>query len=204
MGVELRAVASRSANVDSLAGAERRFHSRNREQGTVIQDEIIQLVDACNRPCGTAPRRLMRQYRYWHRATYAFVLNAQGELCIQRRTLSKEVFPGYFDLASGGVVGAGEAVHVAARRELEEEIGVRGVPLKHCFDFRYTDATNHVYGSAYLVRYDGPLMLQAEEVADAFWAMPEEALKLHPSTPDSRMALERLIRDGFLSVNVTE
>lgn len=71
----------------------------------MIQDEIIQLVDAQNRPCGTAPRRLMRRYRYWHRATYAFVLNGRGELCIQKRTLSKEVFPGYFDLASGGLSG---------------------------------------------------------------------------------------------------
>ncbi|UTV86079.1 NUDIX domain-containing protein [Cobetia amphilecti] len=172
-------------------------------QGTVIQDEIIQLVDAQNRPCGTAPRRLMRRYRYWHRATYAFVLNGRGELCIQKRTLSKEVFPGYFDLASGGVVGAGEAVQVAARRELEEEIGVRGAPLKHCFDFCYTDATNHVFGSAYLVHYDGPLTLQAEEVADAFWVTPADALALHPSTPDSRMALERLIREGFLSESLS-
>nr|POR04267.1 NUDIX hydrolase [Cobetia sp. MM1IDA2H-1] len=172
--------------------------STGKGQGTVIQDEIIQLVDARNRPCGTAPRRQMRRYRYWHRATYAFVLNASGELCIQKRTMSKEVFPGYFDLASGGVVGAGEAVHVAARRELEEEIGARGVALRHCFDFCYRDATNHVYGSAYLARYDGPLTLQAEEVADAFWVTPQQALELHPSTPDSRMALERLIREGFL------
>ncbi|MFC4976684.1 hypothetical protein ACFPTY_19715 [Halomonas beimenensis] len=40
-----------------------------------IADESIQLVDARNRPCGSAPRAAMRRYRYWHRATYIVVRN---------------------------------------------------------------------------------------------------------------------------------
>lgn len=163
-----------------------------------ISDESIQLVDARNRPCGSAPRATMRRYCFWHRATYIVVRNARGELCVQRRTLYKEVFPGGIDLAAGGVVGAGEAVHVAARRELAEELGIVGVPLRHVLEFVHARNGNHIFGSAYLVDYDGPLVLQAEEVAEAFWLPPEQALALEDVTPDTRQAVETLLHNGSL------
>ncbi len=162
-----------------------------------IADERIQLVDARNRPCGSALRVTMRRFRFWHRATYIVVLNARGELCVQRRTLTKEVFPGGLDLAAGGVVGAGEAVHLAARRELEEELGIRGVPLRHVGEFVHAEGGNHIFGSLYLARHDGPLALQAEEVADAFWLPPAEALALKGVTPDTRQAVQALLASGL-------
>lgn len=163
-----------------------------------IADESIQLVDARNRPCGSASRATMRRYRYWHRATYIVVRNAAGELCVQRRTLTKEVFPGGLDLAAGGVVGAGEPVHLAARRELAEELGIVGRPLRHVLEFVYDADGHHIFGSAYLVDHDGPLRLQAEEVADAFWCPPAEALALDGVTPDTRQAVEALWQRGWL------
>lgn len=164
----------------------------------LIADERIQLVDARNRPCGSAPRALMRRFHFWHRATYIVVLNMDGAICVQRRTLTKEVFPGGLDLAAGGVVGAGESVHVAARRELAEELGIEGVALNHCLEFRYAEGGNHIFGSAYVVRYDGPLRLQAEEVADAMWLPLDEALVLSDVTPDTLAACRHLLQAGYL------
>lgn len=164
----------------------------------VIADERIQVVDARNRPCGSAPRVAMRRFRFWHRATYIVVCNAAGELCVQRRTLTKEVFPGQLDLAAGGVVGAGEAVHVAARRELAEELGITGVPLRHVLEFVHARGGHHIFGSAFRVDHDGPLRLQAEEVAEAFWRAPGEALALDGVTPDTRQAVEMLLEAGLL------
>lgn len=164
----------------------------------MIADERVQLVDANNRPCGSALRAQMRRFRLWHRATYVVVRNRQGELCAQRRTLIKEVFPGGVDLAAGGVVGAGEAVHVAARRELAEELGIVGVPLRFCLDFRYNEGGNHIFGSVFLVEYSGALRLQTEEVAEAIWLPLDEALAHPQATPDTHLALARLIEGGWL------
>ena len=164
-----------------------------------IKDERIQLVDAANRPCGSAVRSLMRRFHFWHRATYVFVLNARNELCVQERTLTKEVFPGHYDLATGGVVAAGEPVHVAARRELAEELGIVRVRLTPCFGFRFAEQGNHIFGSAFLTHYDGPLRLQPEEVADALWVPVGEALALERATPDSRLALTLMLERGLLS-----
>lgn len=165
-----------------------------------VARERIQLVDSRNRPCGSAWRAEMRRFRFWHRATYVVVCNARGELCVQRRTLTKEVFPGGLDLAAGGVVGAGEAVHLAARRELEEELGIRGRRLRPAGGFVHARGGNHIFASLYLVEHDGPLALQAEEVADAFWLPPAEALAQEGVTPDTRQAVEVLRDRGMLKI----
>ncbi|NIR17298.1 MAG: NUDIX domain-containing protein, partial [Desulfobacterales bacterium] len=69
-----------------------------------------------------------------HRATYILVFNSGGELYVQKRTQTKDVFPGYYDVAAGGVVLAGESYEEGAVRELLEELGIRGTPLEELFD----------------------------------------------------------------------
>ena len=57
-------------------------------------DEIVALVDEHNRVIGAVPRREMRAKRLPHRSTYIFVFNTQGYLYVQKRTMTKDVFPG--------------------------------------------------------------------------------------------------------------
>lgn len=166
------------------------------------QQEWVQVVDAENHPCGSATRAFVRRFKLWHQASYIFVRNSQGQLCVQRRTECKDIFPGAFDLAAGGVVDAGEAMHMGARRELNEELGIRTNRLYHCFDFRYVDDRLHCFGGVFLVDYDGPLILQATEVVDVQWLMPEQALSLKNVTPDTRLALEYLLASGRLTASV--
>ncbi|MBY5924736.1 MULTISPECIES: NUDIX hydrolase YfcD [unclassified Halomonas] len=160
----------------------------------VIARERVQIVDARDRPCGSAWRSDMRRYRFWHRATYIVVRNGAGELCVQRRTLTKEAFPGGLDLAAGGVVAAGEAVHVSARRELAEELGICHAPLTPCLSFRYDDQGYRIFGSVFCVTWDGPLALQPEEVASVTWMPPGEAIELAEATPDTHLALALLLK----------
>ncbi len=157
-------------------------------------DELIAVVDEANREIGSATRREMRSNNLIHRATFIFVLNRSGELFVQKRTQNKDVYPGYFDVATGGVVGAGETYEESARRELEEELGIVGQPLDALFDFFWQDEGNRVWGRAFVCRYDGPVALQQEEVE---WGefMPlgqvNEMVKSMPFTPDGLYALDR-------------
>jgi isopentenyldiphosphate isomerase len=98
-------------------------------------DEIVVIVDEHNNVVGAAPRRQMRAQRLPHRSTYILVFNAQGALYVQKRTMTKDVFPGYYDPAAGGVVLAGESYEASAQRELYEEMGIRDVPLTPLFTF---------------------------------------------------------------------
>ena len=159
-------------------------------------DEIVVIVDDRNRVVGSALRRDMRRNRLPHRSTYILVFNSRGELCVQRRTDTKDVFPGYYDIAAGGVVLAGEAYEAGARRELAEEVGIRGVPLAHQFVFHYADDYTQVWGSVFTCVYDGALALQEEEVESAAF-MPLADIRSHteqaPYTPDGLYVLRRYL-----------
>ena len=90
-------------------------------------DEHVTIVDDENRVVGSVLRREMRSRRLPHRATYILVFNSGGELFVQKRTMTKDVFPGYYDVAAGGVVLAGEGYMEGAVRELAEEMGIGGI-----------------------------------------------------------------------------
>ena len=66
----------------------------------------------------------MRRHRLRHRATFVVVRCSRGHVLMHRRSDTKDLWPGRWDLAVGGVVTAGEGYDDAARRELAEEVGV--------------------------------------------------------------------------------
>jgi isopentenyldiphosphate isomerase len=155
-------------------------------------DEIVAIVDEHNNVIGAVPRREMRAKNLPHRSTYIFVFNSHGELYVQKRTMTKDVYPGYYDPVTGGVVLSGESYEQGAVRELEEEMGIRDVPLTRLFDFYFADALSRVWGGAFSCVYDGQLLLQAEEVEDVILMTPEEVVR--------RAATERFTPDGLYVV----
>ncbi|AMO56810.1 NUDIX hydrolase YfcD [Endozoicomonas montiporae] len=159
-------------------------------------DEKVVVVDEHNHITDVVSRQQMRAEKLCHRATYVFVFDTQGRLYVQERTMTKDLFPGYFDPATGGVVAAGEEYDEAAYRELEEELGISGVPLTaHCHFYFHSDDCR-VWGKVYSCQYDGELTLQEEEVAAVIREKPEHILsnRFHRNyTPDSITALERLM-----------
>lgn len=158
-------------------------------------DELVVLVDAENREIGATTRARMRAEQLLHRATYVFVFDASGRLYAQQRTYTKDVYPGYWDLAAGGVVLAGESYDDSAERELAEELGITGVSLDPWFEFYFEDNRSPVWGRAYGVySYEGPLRLQEEEVLAVERLVVADILEGREQrqfTPDSVLALRR-------------
>jgi len=156
--------------------------------------ELTAIVDENNNIVGEAPRREMRRQCLPHRASYIFVFNSSGELCIHKRTETKDVYPGFYDVAAGGVVLAGESYEAAAERELAEELGIAGTPLSHCFDFWYEDKDIKVWGRVFSCVWDGPLVLQPEEVERCeFMPVPGvfRLAEVERFTPDGLVALRK-------------
>lgn len=158
-------------------------------------EELVEIVDRDNTPIGAVTRRIMRQQNLIHRASYILVFNRQGQLFIQKRTATKDIYPGYWDLAAGGVVQAGETYLESAARELREELGVAGGKLKHLFDQYFDDEHNKVWGRIFTCVHNGPFTLQAEEIDYGRFIPLSEIEALHrsePVTPDGMALLRRL------------
>ncbi|CAK8724468.1 Isopentenyldiphosphate isomerase [Candidatus Electronema aureum] len=159
-------------------------------------EEIVQIVDQENQEIGAVSRKLMREQRLIHRACYILVFNPAGELFIQKRTLSKDIYPGYWDVAAGGVVLDRESYEESAERELAEELGVCAVKLEFVLDQYYEDENNRVWGRVFRCIYAGPFVLQAEEVESGQFLQPTAALKLaerEPFTPDGLVLLRKIL-----------
>ncbi len=75
----------------------------------------------------------------------------------------------------------------SAKRELEEEMGITGVPLRHVFDGPYQDSVTRLWGSVFVCTYTGPVVPQESEVADVVMLNHQAVAALTPSqaTPDS-------------------
>jgi isopentenyldiphosphate isomerase len=159
-------------------------------------EEIVQIVDKDNREIAAIARGLMREQRLIHRASYILVFNTAGELFVQKRTVSKDIYPGYWDVAAGGVVLAGESYEQSAQRELAEELGVKGIKLKFRFDQYYEDKDNRVWGRIFSCNHNGPFRLQPEEVEYGRFMSPKIALdysEIEPFTPDGIILLKNLL-----------
>jgi len=162
------------------------------------QNEIVTIVDIDNNVTGNLPRHEMRTQGLPHRASCILVFNSRREIFVQERTTTKDIYPGYFDVATGGVVLAGESYEESAERELAEELGVRNVTLESHFDFFHEGPNNKVWGRVFSCCYDGEVVLQEEEVADGYFMPVHEVLELsqsRPFTPDGLLALQRYLAE---------
>ncbi len=164
----------------------------------LASQEIVTVVDGENRPVAELPRHRVRSGNLPHRATFIFVFDRAGRVLVQRRTAIKDLYPSHYDLAAGGVVAAGESYEECAEREAEEELGIRGTVLEPKLDFYYEDERNRCFGRVFTCVHEGPFILQPEEVESVAFHTVEEVAAggIAPVTPDSRLALDRLLGPG--------
>lgn len=158
--------------------------------------ELIAWVDEHDNLLGALPRAELRSRRLIGRGTFILLFNAAGELCVHRRTLSKAVYPGYWDIAAGGMVAAGEAYAQSAERELAEELGIRDAVLREHGRFFFDQPDNRIWCAVFSAVSDAPLILQPEEVLEARFMTLEEAqldTGRRPYCPDSLLALEHYL-----------
>ena len=130
--------------------------------------ELVDVVHEHDQIIATVTRAEMRRANLRHRGVAVIVLHGDGRLLIHRRADTKDVWPGRWDLAAGGVVAAGEDYDEAARRELAEELGI-AADLEVLGTSDYSDADVSVVAHVYLARHDGPVTFADGEVAEARW-----------------------------------
>ncbi|MCE4068662.1 MULTISPECIES: NUDIX hydrolase [Pseudomonas] len=159
--------------------------------------EKIAWVDDDDQLLGSLPRAELRARGLIGRGTFILLFNSAGELCVHRRTLSKAVYPGYWDPAAGGMVQADESYAESAARELEEELGIAGVELRPHGTFFFDQPDNRLWCAVFSAVSDEPLTLQPEEVLEAKFIDPHQALAEAkagtPYCPDSLAALRKYL-----------
>lgn len=160
-------------------------------------DELVDVVDEDDHVIEVVTRRELRARNLLHRCTYVFVVNPAGELYVHKRTDTKDVYPGFYDVVAGGVNASGESFDECAARELEEELGVTATPAFR-FLHRYEGPSGRVIGAAYDITWEGAIRHQLSEVVwGAFLPLEElDAMIARESfSPDGLEVFERWRRE---------
>jgi isopentenyldiphosphate isomerase len=134
----------------------------------------------------------MRAGRLLHRCVFVAVVHPDGRLLVHRRSEHKDVWPGWFDIAVGGVVAAGEGYDAAARREVAEEVGLDNagpVAVDDGVARLYRDDMVALLGRCYRVEHPGPFTFADGEVVEARWVDRAELAHL--------LATERFLPDSL-------
>ena len=162
-------------------------------------DEFVDVIDDAGATVGVVTRREMRERKLPHRCTYVLVFNSRGDLFIHLRTPTKDVFPSYWDVCIGGVLGAGETFDVGVRREIREELGI-DAEATQLFSFWYRGPESFAHGMVYRLDHDGPFRLQAEEIVRGEFAPVEavrERVKSAPFCPDGVDVLNQYLQSAL-------
>ena len=111
----------------------------------------------------------------YHLIIHACLINAKGQMLIQKRTDDKDCYPGLWDITVGGSVVAGENSSEALRRELSEELGIVLPEKEYVPQLSVNDGCG--FDDIFVLRYEtdlSALKLQKEEVSQVKWATKEE------------------------------
>ncbi|MBR2406640.1 MAG: NUDIX domain-containing protein [Clostridia bacterium] len=137
-----------------------------------------------------------------HLVTHVWVVNSAGRLLIQRRSSKRRMMPNIWAITSGSAV-AGEDSATAARRELEEELGI-ALPDSAFLPLGRLVRRNSLC-DVYLVQRDiavPDMKLQKEEVSQVRWvtgaqlySMVNERRFHHYGDPYFRFVAEGIRRE---------
>lgn len=131
--------------------------------------EYLYVVDEDDNVIGKATREECHSgSKPIHRSVYIFLVNSKGEIFIQKRSLKKDLYPGFYTASATGHVDYGEEYDEAARREMKEELGVTA-PLHRLGKVKSFSREEREISMIYYCRYDGKMNLNREEVSDGLF-----------------------------------
>jgi isopentenyldiphosphate isomerase len=155
----------------------------------IDKEEEMDMISEENEVIGTMTRFEALKSNLLHRCVIVMVFNEGGEIFLQKRAKSKQLFPGKYDFSCSGGVMKGETYEDAAERELKEELGI-DAPLNFVESVRYKDSKTNYIGHIYALSYDGKIKIDKKEIESGKFV--------------SEMELKTMVANGLLSPDAKE
>ena len=111
------------------------------------------------------------------------VENNRKEFFVHQRTADKKIFPGQYAFVAGGKIELGELPFQAAKRELQEELGLE-TRIEPLFHVSYTDTSLKLKVYFFYTLCEGEEVVPSqEEFQNWGWKRPSEIEELMRSKP---------------------
>jgi isopentenyl-diphosphate delta-isomerase type 1 len=140
-----------------------------------MPDEIFDIVNEQDEVIGQLPRPVVHRDGHRHRAVHVLVFGSDGRLFLQKRSMTKDTFPGAWDSSASGHLDSGEDYDACAIRELREELGlIAPAPPRRLFKIAACPDTGQEFVWVYQLESNGPFVLHPEEIERGGWFTPAE------------------------------
>lgn len=138
----------------------------------VAQEKVV-LVNEQDEAIGIEDKTRAHLLGALHRSFSVFVVNAAGQLLVQKRALTKYHSRGLWSNTCCGHPRPDEAIGKASRRRLKEEMGFES-ELSELFDFVYRanledGLIEHEYDHVLVGRFEGVPKPNPAEIAEWMW-----------------------------------
>ena len=141
----------------------------------IALEEYIDIVTKEGKPTGTsAPKSEIHSKGYYHHTVHVWLYTKSGQILLSQRSACKIICPLLWDVSVAGHIDAGESMHSAAVREMQEEIGLtiaeqdlENIGVFPCFQTYDNGIMDNEFHNTYIseLKVDlSSLQLQLEEV----------------------------------------
>lgn len=137
-----------------------------------------------------------------HPVVHLHIVNRFGEIYLQRRSLEKDLLPGYWDTAVGGHVSYGEQIEEALVREAGEELGFFDFNPQHIRTYVFESSVEREMVHVFAAVGNFELHPDNDEVIEGAWWSREKiegAIGKHILTPNFESEYES-IKDTLMSL----
>ncbi|MCL4456908.1 MAG: NUDIX domain-containing protein [Nitrospirae bacterium] len=140
-----------------------------------MQEEILEIVDRQGNTIATALRsHIHGNPSLIHKVVHVLVFNDKGELLLQKRSMNKDVAPGRWDTSVGGHISINEDLIEAAKREMEEELGIISENIKHLYSYIHSNPYESELVYTHSCMHNGPFSFNQDEIDEVkFWNLED-------------------------------
>ncbi len=95
-------------------------------------DEWFPVVDESGNQISVALRSVCHdgKSKLLHPVVHLHLINREGKIYLQKRAMTKDLLPGYWDTSVGGHLSPGESVEDGLKRETLEELGLKELDFR--------------------------------------------------------------------------